>query len=148
MPTTQLSPHFTLAEMTYSQTAAAMGIDNTPPSDVLAELTRTCEMMEKIRAALGGLPITVTSGYRSEAVNKAVGGVGKSQHQTGQACDFICPGFGDPQAICQKLEPMMKDLGIDQLIWEFNSWVHVSQASAPRYMALTIDNSGTRTGIA
>lgn len=148
MPTTQLTQHFTLAEMTYSQTAARMGIDNTPPLDVMAELKQTCEMMEKIRTVLGNKPITVTSGYRSEAVNRAVGGVGKSQHQTGQACDFICPGFGDPHEICEALEPMMAMLGIDQLIWEFASWVHVSQSATPRRMVLTIDSSGTRSGIA
>jgi len=151
MPTTQLTEHFTLEEFIYSQTAARMGIDNTPPPDVLHELKRTAQVMELVRHALHDKPITITSGYRSEAVNKAVGGVGKSQHQTGQACDFICPGFGSVEDVARALQPLMSELQIDQLIAEYGSWVHVSQAgegAIPRQMALTIDSSGTRSGIA
>lgn len=150
MPATQLTEHFTLEEMTASQTAARMGIPNQPPPEVYQQLVRTCQMMELIRHELLDKPITVTSGYRSEAVNRAVGGVGKSQHSTGMAVDFICPGFGTPLEICQALEPKMAELGIDQLIHEYGSWVHVSQpgtGAQARHMALTISNSGTVTGI-
>jgi hypothetical protein len=147
MPIAKLSPHFTFHEMTYSQTAAWKGINNTPSPEVIEELMNTCNMLEKIREVLG-YPIIVTSGYRSHAVNRAVGGVEGSHHGTGQACDFICPEFGNPISICMRLEPMVKELGIDQLIHEFDSWVHVSQTKEPRCMCLTINNHGTRTGFA
>ena len=66
---------------------------------------------------------------------------------SGLAVDFICPGFGSPRAICKALEPHMRELGVDQLIHEFNTWVHLGlSASAPRHMAMTIDNRGTRNG--
>ena len=68
---------------------------------------------------------------------------------SGLAVDFSCPGFGTPKAICKKLEPHMRALGVDQLIHEYDSWVHLGlSASEPRHMALTIDNKGTRHGFA
>jgi hypothetical protein len=83
------------------------------------------------------------------AVNAAVGGAANSAHLTGLACDFSCPSFGTPLAICQKLKPHMESLGIDQLIHEFGSWVHLGLSDhEPRMMALTIDNGGTRHGFA
>lgn len=147
MPIIALTPHFTLDEMIASQTAARMGIDNNPSPAVLDELTKTCKMLEAIRAVLGH-PMIITSGYRSPELNAAVGGVATSQHEIGQAADFICPGFGTPEEICLMLAPRMPKLGIDQLIWEYKSWVHVSQCENPRRMALTIDNDGTRNGFA
>jgi zinc D-Ala-D-Ala carboxypeptidase len=148
---TQLTPHFSLEEMTDSQTAARKGIPNVPPvgSPERANLQRTAETMEEVRKLLGDKPILISSGYRSPAVNKAVGGSSSSAHMHGLACDFSCPGFGSPLAICKALEPHMKTLAIDQLIHEFNTWVHLGlRSTPPRHMALTIDNKGTRTGFA
>jgi hypothetical protein len=65
---------------------------------------------------------------------------------SGLAVDFSCPGFGTPRAICKALEPHMKELGIDQLIHEYDTWVHLGLRDPPRHMALTIDTKGTRTG--
>jgi hypothetical protein len=144
-----LSPHFTLDEFTASQTAAREGIPNQPNAKDLENLKRTAATMEKVRTILGNKPIIVSSGYRGPQLNAAIGGSTTSAHMVGLACDFTCPGAGTPIDICRVLEPRMKDLGIDQLIHEYDSWVHIGLRDGdPRYMALTIDNSGTRTGIA
>ncbi len=137
-----LSPHFTLAEMTVSQEAARRGLDNTPPPDIVEALRRTCLGLEAVRVRLGCAPIIVSSGYRSPAVNAAVGGSKSSQHMTGQAADIICPAFGGPTEVAAAL----RDSGIeyDQLILEFGRWVHISFAPKPRRQALIIDRAGTR----
>ena len=148
---TQLTTHFTLEEFTDSQTAARRGIKNVPGenSQARANIQRTAETMEKVRTILGDKPILVSSGYRSPQVNAAVGGAKSSAHVQGLAVDFSCPGFGTPIQICKALQPHMKDLGIDQLIHEFTTWVHLGlSAGQPRQMALTIDNRGTRSGFA
>jgi hypothetical protein len=68
---------------------------------------------------------------------------------SGLACDFSCPGFGTPRAICKHLHSHMKALGIDQLIHEFDTWVHLGlSAGEPRHMTLTIDTRGARSGFA
>lgn len=146
---TQLTPNFTLEEMTDSQTAARQGIPNVPPigSPERANLTRTAEVMEQVRTFLGDKPILISSGYRSPQVNAAVGGSKSSAHMSGLAVDFSCPGFGTPLAICKHLHSHMKALGIDQLIHEYDTWVHLGlTAGAPRHMAMTIDSKGTRNG--
>lgn len=148
---TNLTPHFTLEEMTDSQTAARKGIHNVPHtnSQEYRNLVRTAEVMEIVRTILGDKPILISSGYRSSQVNAAVGGSKNSAHMSGLAVDFSCPGFGTPKQICKKLEPHMKELAIDQLIHEYDSWVHLGLTQgSPRNQALTIDNKGTRTGFA
>jgi len=149
MPTTRLTDHFTLEEFTASQTAARLGLVNVPIGEELGNVHRTAEVMEKVRALLGGKPVLVSSGYRSPEVNRAVGGSATSAHMAGLAVDFTVPGFGDPIEICQALAPHLAELGIDQLIHEFNAWVHLGLSlEAPRHMALTIDQAGTRNGFA
>lgn len=148
---TQLTKNFTLEEFTDSQTAARKGIDNVPAarSQERKNLQRTAETMEEVRAILGDKPVLISSGYRSPQVNAAVGGSKSSAHMSGLAADFSCPGFGTPRAICKKLQPHMKELGVDQLIHEYDTWVHLGlSAGAPRHMAMTIDHKGTRTGFA
>jgi zinc D-Ala-D-Ala carboxypeptidase len=141
---TKLTDNFTLAEMT----ATSHG-PNPTTYEVEDNLQRLAEVMEKVRVILGNRPIQITSGFRSPPVNAAVGGAANSAHLTGLACDFVCPAFGTPLSICQKLKPHMEELGIDQLIHEFGSWVHLGIAEQePRMMALTIDNGGTRHGFA
>ncbi len=137
-----LSPHFTLAEFTVSDTAERKGIDNTPPPDVMPALQKTAQGMEAVRIRLGGAPILVTSGYRSLELNRAIGSRDTSQHVKGEACDFICPRFGTPRMVVDAL----KDSGIefDQLILEFGRWVHISFAGKPRHHVLVIDRDGTR----
>jgi len=149
MPTVMLSEHFTLQEFTASQTAAREGIPNQPNAHELENLKKTAAVMEKVRTILGSKPIMISSGYRGPQLNAAVGGATNSAHCFGLAADFTCPGFGDDHDICLKLEPHMKELGIDQLIWEYDQWVHLGLTEGtPRYQCLTINNSGTRTGFA
>lgn len=153
----KLSPHFTLAELTDSATARRLGLDNTPPPEVLPRLVFTAEMLERIRSTLGA-PITITSGYRSAAVNKAVGGVTSSDHSQGHAADFVCPGFGAPFEIAKALAPLVSTLGIGQVIYESfknphtgrrSEWVHVSTRTPERASSrvITITEAGTQLGI-
>ncbi len=138
-----LTDHFSLEEMSFTQ---HRDLDNTPPTELLPALTRTAQGLERIRTLLGH-PIHVNSGYRSPAVNAAVGSKPTSQHCKGEAADIICPAFGAPLLIAKALEMKRIDLGIDQLIYEYAGWVHVSFTDTPRHAVLTIDMHGTREGI-
>lgn len=140
-----LSPNFSLAELTHSQTASRREIDNRPPDSVVGNMRSIlCPGLEKIRALLGK-PILISSGYRSPVLNVAVGGSKTSQHTQGLAADFTCPGFGSPLAVAHAIKN--SDIEFDQLIHEFGSWVHVSFSKTPRRQVLTIDAHGTRTGL-
>ena len=125
----QLSKHFSLEEMTKSQTASRKGIDNTPTQEVVENLKLLCEnVLEYIRVRFGK-PITVNSGYRGPALNKAIGGAKNSQHMTGQAADIEIIGVDN-----KVLFNWIKDnVEFDQLILEYykegvpdSGWVHVS----------------------
>ncbi|HEY3696517.1 D-Ala-D-Ala carboxypeptidase family metallohydrolase [Phenylobacterium sp.] len=123
MSGTWLSEHFSLEELLSSQTAARQGLDNTPSLQILNCLRVTAAQMERVRALLGGEPITVSSGYRSRAVNAAVGGSATSAHMLGWAVDFNCFRFGSPLQICRAIA--RSPLHFDQLIEE-GTWVHLS----------------------
>lgn len=145
-----MSDFFTLDEFLRSDTAKAHGIANYPTWAVVANLRRLATTMERVRDLTGNMPITITSGYRCPELNMQVGGAKDSAHLSGLACDFVVPAFGDPLAVCKALEPHMEALEIDQLIWEFEKWVHLglSYLIKPRAQRLTINSSGTRTGFA
>lgn len=119
----QLSSHFWLSEFTDSSTAVRLGIENAPDPLVQANLFKTAALMEEVRKLLGGLPIIISSGYRSEALNRAVGGSRVSDHLRGEACDFRCPAYGTPLQIAAAITK--SDIKFGQLIFE-GSWVHVS----------------------
>lgn len=138
----KLSKNFTLTEFTLSQTASRLGIDNTPSSEVITNLIRTAEGMEEVRLLLKGNAIHISSGYRGPALNKAIGGSRTSQHMTGEACDFTCPGFGTVDEIIQVI--INSGIQFDQCILEFNSWIHISFSDLNRKQALIVDKSGTR----
>jgi len=147
--TTQLTEHFTLEELTASSTADNMGIDNTPPPEVQTNLVILAETLEAVRTLLGDKPIAISSGYRCYELNVACGGSSNSAHLYGLAADFTCPEYGTPLDICVLLELYLVDLNIDQLIWEFEGWVHMGLAEgAPRCQCLTINEQGTTTGFA
>lgn len=133
-----LSPHFTLDELTLSQTAARRGIDNTPNAKELGNLKILAETLEQIRS-LVGKPIIISSGFRNEAVNRAVGGSKTSAHMSGLAADINCPGLA-PAALAHIIKA--SDIKYDQLILEFDRWVHIGLSENPRLQLLTI-RSGT-----
>lgn len=136
----QLSPHFTLEELTRSEAALRRGLDNTPPPDVVENLRHTAAGLELVRALLGA-PIHVNSGYRGPVLNGLIGGAPSSQHVKGEAVDFVAPSYGSPLEICRAIAG--SDIVFDQLIQE-GSWVHVSftKAREPRRMALTAHFKG------
>src|SRR5690606_6364327 len=98
----QLTKHFALAEFTRSDTARRLGIDNSPTPEHLENLRKLAQTLEQLRAVLGH-PIHITSGYRSPALNKAVGGSATSSHSEGLAADFHCPGFGSDKEVCEAI---------------------------------------------
>jgi len=123
----QISEHFTLEELSFSEAATRLGLENTPSAGVIQNLIQTAATMEAIRTLLGAKPIDVHSGYRSPQVNRAVGGVASSAHCRGLACDFVCPAFGTPLEVARAI--LSSALEYDQLILEYG-WVHVGLAPA------------------
>ena len=139
-----LSKNFTLAEMTFSQTAQRLGINNTPNQSHINKMKSLCtHILQPLRDNLG-VPIKVTSGYRSPALNKAIGGSQTSQHSNGEAVDIVVNGM-TPRQVCLKIIELK--LPFDQLILEYDSWVHVSYSPRHRRQKLTINKSGTKQGI-
>jgi len=142
---TQLSPHFSLEEMTHSDVATRNGWDNTPDEATTVNLTRLAEFLERVKVLLDNKPIMINSAYRSKQVNDAVGSKDTSQHRLGCAADIRVPGM-TPDQVTQAIKS--SELPFDQVIREFDSWTHVSvpnrEGEQPRGMALIIDKQGTR----
>jgi hypothetical protein len=141
----QLSEHFSLAEMTVSANAARLGLSNAPPPEIMPRLKAVAGQLERVRELLGGKPIRITSAYRSAAVNTAAGGAKASAHLAGWAVDFVCPDYGSPLAVAERIE--RSSLTFDQLIHEHGVWVHLSFDPRRREEVLTIDKAGTREGL-
>ena len=137
-----MTPHFTLAELTATQHRQ---FDNTPNDEEKANLLRLAELLERVKYMLDMRPIMVNSAFRSKAVNDAVGSKDTSQHRVGAACDFRVPGM-TPDEVVRVL--VASGLPYDQIIREFDSWVHISVPShanhPPRRQVLIIDKTGTR----
>jgi hypothetical protein len=125
----QLSEHFTYAELTRSTTAVRKGLSNAPTKEHAANLVQLCnEVLEPLRK-LYGRPIRISSGYRSPALNKAVGGSASSHHCYGMAVDIDQGNVAENM----KIFNLLKAYGtFTQLIYEFGNledgpdWVHVS----------------------
>jgi hypothetical protein len=129
-----LTEHFTLEELTFSQTAARHGIDNTPGDKALANLRGLANFLEVIRRIVGK-PIIVTSGYRGPELNAVIGGSRTSAHMDGRAADIVSPSFGTPAELAERIA--IEDIEFDQVILEFGRWVHVAVAENPRHQILT-----------
>ena len=117
-----LTEHFTLAELVHSSTAIRLGIDNTPPEEIIANLRILAQGLERIRAVLGH-PMHIDSGYRCDVLNAAVKGSKNSAHMQGYAADFTCPAFGTPLEIVKVI--IGSGIKFDQCIQE-GTWVHIS----------------------
>lgn len=129
--TTWLTAHFALEELACTEHRE---IDNTPPPEIVPVLRESARRMEDLRRLLGDRVITVSSGYRSRALNRAVGGARTSAHLAGHAVDFNCYGFGEPLEVCRAIAA--SELGFDQLIEE-GTWVHISFDPRLRRQVLT-----------
>ena len=138
----QLTPHFTLEELTHTDHRE---FDNTPNDTELANLVRLADFLEQVKAVLGGKPIMVNSAFRCKQVNDAVGSKDTSQHRIGCAADIRVPGMTPDQVVKAVIAA---GIGYDQVIREFDRWTHISVpntvATAPRKQALIIDKAGTR----
>ena len=137
-----LTPHFSLEELTVTDHRE---FDNIPNSSEINNLKRLAEMLEEIKALLGGKPIIVNSAFRSKQVNDAVGSKDTSQHRVGCAADIRVPGV-TPDEVVKAV--IASGIAYDQIIREFNSWTHVSvpnnPSGTPRKQALIIDKISTR----
>jgi zinc D-Ala-D-Ala carboxypeptidase len=137
-----LSPHFTLEELTHTDHRE---LDNTPNQDEISNLQRLANFLEEVKTVLDGKPIMVNSAFRSKAVNDAVGSKDTSQHRIGCAADIRVPSMTPDQVVRAIIA---SGLGFDQVIREFDRWTHISipnQATgSPRKQALIIDKAGTR----
>jgi hypothetical protein len=135
-----MTPHFTLEELTHTDHRE---FDNTPNATELANLQRLAEFLEIVKTTLGGKPIMVNSAFRSKQVNDAVGSKDTSQHRLGCAADIRVPGMTPDEVV-----KALFDLPYDQIIREFDRWVHISvpnvAGAAPRKSKLIIDKAGTR----
>ena len=125
----QLSKNFSLAEMTKSQTATRMGMDNNPSEDEVENLRLLCErVLQPVRDHFNHV-VSVSSGYRSAALSQAIGSSPDSQHTKGMAADFEI--YGTPNN--EVFNWIKKNLMYDQMILEFwspdepnSGWIHVS----------------------
>ena len=133
-----LSPHFSLAELVSSQVATRKGIDNAPAPAIVANLTRLAALLEQVRALVGA-PIAISSGYRSPALNKAVGGAANSAHVLGLAADISMVKL-TPKVLALLI--WQSDIAFDQLIYE-GTWVHIGLSTgALRRQVLTAKFAG------
>jgi hypothetical protein len=140
-----ITPNFTLDELTASESAERNGWDNTPNDAELENLKRLADMLEQVKVVLGGKPIMINSAFRSKKVNDAVGSKDTSQHRIGCAADLRVPGM-TPDEVVRKV--IASGINFDQIIREFDRWTHISVPNSPdtpaRKQALIIDKAGTR----
>ena len=152
-----LSEHFSFEEGSVSSTAVRLGINNTPPEALIDNMKVAAEGMERVRKALGNVPIHVDSWFRCEALERIIAAkdflrwcrvhnhpaadpnswklyFSTKGHPKGFAVDFISPSFGTPLDIVKAL--VKTKIKFDQIIQE-QDWVHISFAPAMRGEVLT-----------
>jgi zinc D-Ala-D-Ala carboxypeptidase len=150
--------HFDLAEFCESDTATRRRIDNSLPEALEPQAWATLAMLEGIRAHLSAkagkdIPIFISSGYRSAALNAAVGGVPSSDHVKACAADIKATAFGSPLVVARELAAHVDELGIGQLINEHpegpGGWVHVSTRRPDKALnrIITITAKGAAVGV-
>jgi len=129
----KISEHRTKKEATFSPTALRKGIENEPGEYELQNMELIAEkVFEPLRKAVNG-PIKINSFFRSEELNKAIGGSSRSQHCQGRAMDLDDTyGYMSNKDMYHYIK---ENLDFDQMIWEFGtkdnpSWVHVSYIDA------------------
>lgn len=137
----KFTEHFSLAEFTDSQMALRKGISNMPNDTAIGNLQRLADTLEQVRAVFGK-PLVISSGYRSSALNAAVGGAKSSAHLTGLAADFTVLGI-TPSDTAKAI--VKAGIEFDQLIYE-GTWVHIGlSVGKPRNEVLTAHFGGGAT---
>jgi putative chitinase len=124
------------------------GLPNSLPADLEDNLAQLMLTMDRVREALGK-PVRITSGYRSAAVNKAIGGAAKSDHLVALAADFVCANM-DPRDICRTILDIRPHLQFDQLIAEFRGstrWCHLGAGPRMRRQVLTYRDGQYLSGL-
>ncbi|WP_392565820.1 D-Ala-D-Ala carboxypeptidase family metallohydrolase [Utexia brackfieldae] len=140
----KLTENFKLSELTKSATASKFNIDNSVPAHLMTNIYFIAGQMEKVREALDGNPIIISSGFRCKELNNKVGGSATSAHTKGLAIDFTCPKFGTPRQICKRL--LERGILFDKLILEFEQWVHIGYSTTEdRHQVLTAVKQGSKT---
>jgi zinc D-Ala-D-Ala carboxypeptidase len=159
----KLSAFFTLEELTFSDTAARLGIDNAPPEEVVGNLKLLAYTLDEVRARLGR-PVHVNSGYRCPALERVIAGDAFSRwcvkhgrladdaawfdylatkaHPDGRSADFTAREFGSPYDVAREIAA--SEIAFDQLIYE-HTWVHLGIArpgAASRRQVLTLMPGG------
>ena len=119
--------YFTISELTRSQTAKALHIDNFPTPEAVDNMEVLInECLDHIRE-LWGKPIYVTSGYRCPELNKAVKGKATSQHLKGEAADITTGNIDDNKKLFNLIVGNINGIVYDQLIDESGyQWLHIS----------------------
>lgn len=129
----KISEHLDLSEVTRSETAKRKGISNEPTPEHLENFKKLAiNVFEPIRKHFG-FPIHISSGYRSKALNTAIGGSLTSQHCKGEAIDIDMDGSSNGITNKMVFDYIKANIKFDQMIWEFGNdtnpdWVHVSYA--------------------
>jgi len=151
----KLTDHFTLEELSFSETATRNGIDNTPPDVLFPRLLMLADGAERVRSVLG-FAMRVHSGYRCEALEKIIArkdfigwcrAHGKTEddwpeyfahkvHPKGGAMDFTSPSFGTPRQVVECIVAHQDVIRFDKVIEE-GSWVHIQFSDKPRGQVLT-----------
>lgn len=136
---TQLTPHFSFDELTQSDTAQRLGIDNKGVDfDVMDNLYTLSAGLERVRMVLQS-PMRVNSGYRCPRLNAAVKGAKDSAHMKGLAADFTAPRFGEPIDIVRAIVEQKEAVAFNRIIQE-GTWVHIDfppYGEEPKYLVLT-----------
>ena len=146
----RLSPHFVLSEFTRSNTAKRLGIDNTPPEGHIANMRNLAVALELIRHKAGGKSIRITSGYRGDELNAAIGGAKGSYHRWGLAADLRCKHISirELARVCATV-PLL-----DKVIYESltgrngrkRQWVHIQIAKIGQVPRGEFYNAVDKTG--
>ena len=130
----KISEHLDLSEVTRSESAKRKGISNEPTAEHLENFKKLAEnIFEPIRNHFN-VPIHISSGYRSKALNTSIGGSLTSQHCSGEAIDIDMDGSSNGVTNKMVFDFIKSTLNFDQMIWEFGNsnnpdWVHVSYES-------------------
>ena len=132
-----ISKHISEKEATKSITAIRLSLANTPDGNILTNMKSVAEnIFEPLRKWVGG-PIKINSFYRSEALNKAIGGASKNGKQTSQHCFGYAMDIDDIynyKSNAEMFNYIKENLNFDTMIWEFGDstnpdWIHVSYVS-------------------